>query len=65
MADSDPKTSPNAEPEAPSEANVFSYDVASQVKAAPEVKPNPNSPLAAGWYDRKRSVYSWVDRWSI
>lgn len=48
MADSDPKTSPNAEPEAPSDANVFSYDVASQVKTPVQPKPNPNSPLAAG-----------------
>jgi hypothetical protein len=46
-----PKLGPN-----PSDAPVveqentktFSYDVASQVKTDSSVKPNPNSPLAAG-----------------
>jgi len=48
MADSDPKLSPLAEPEAPEEASVFSYDVASQASSSTANKPNPASPLAAG-----------------
>jgi len=48
MADSDPRLSPLAEPEAPEEASVFSYDVASQTSSAPVNAPNPASPLAAG-----------------
>jgi hypothetical protein len=48
MADSNPKVSPNAEPKAPKDSNVFSYDVASQAKTTAPQKPNPASPLAAG-----------------
>jgi len=48
MADSDPKLSPLAEPEAPEEASVFSYDVSSQASSSTANKPNPASPLAAG-----------------
>jgi hypothetical protein len=48
MADSDPRLSPNSEPVAEKDANVFSYDVSSQSKIPSPQKPNPSSPLAAG-----------------
>jgi hypothetical protein len=48
MSDSNPTAAPNAAPEAPKDAKVFEYDVATQSKQPPAQKPNPNSPLAAG-----------------
>lgn len=48
MADSDPKMSPLAEPEAKEENNVFTYDVSSRATTPAQSKPNPASPLAAG-----------------
>lgn len=48
MSDSNPQSAPNHAPEPKAEAKVFGYDVAQQARRAPEVKPNPNSPLAAG-----------------
>jgi len=48
MADSDPKVSPIAEPEAPENSNVFSYDVSAQAGTTTQQQPNPVSPLAAG-----------------
>jgi len=51
MEELTPKVGPNLSdsPEIPPEtAHVFGYDVASQARTAPVIKPNPNSPLAAG-----------------
>lgn len=48
MADSNPTAGPNSAPETSENANVFGYNVASQVKEASAEKTNPNSPLAAG-----------------
>ena len=48
MSDSNPAAAPNSAPEPPKDAKVFGYDVAAQTKQAPDQKPNPHSPLAAG-----------------
>ena len=63
MSDSSPTTAPNSAPEAPEGANVFGYDVASEANNASNAQntPSPHSPLAAGWNDWKRSIYSWMD----
>lgn len=47
MSDSNPKSSPNHAPEKTT-GKVFGYNVAQEARRAPEQKPNPNSPLAAG-----------------
>jgi len=63
MEELTPKVGPNLSdsPETPPEAaHVFGYDVASQARTAPVIKPNPNSPLAAGWYERKGGIHSWM-----
>jgi len=54
-----PKSGPNLAdaPEAPPEnANVFGYNVASEAKKSFVPESNPNSPLAAGWYDWEGKV---------
>ena len=71
MADTQPKSGPNAADapaETPADSKTFGYDVAAQAgRGTPKAaEPNPNSPLAAGWYnDWKGSICSWMDRWII
>lgn len=51
MEESTPKVGPNesdAPSEAPENAQVFGYDVASNARTVAPTKPNPASPLAAG-----------------
>ena len=51
MTDQTPKVGPtaaDAPTEAPEQAKVFDYDVASNARTVAPSKPNPMSPLAAG-----------------
>jgi len=68
MSETTPKAGPTAadSPEVtPETAKVFDYDVASNARTVAPSKPNPASPLAAGWYVWKRSIYSQMDTRSI
>lgn len=64
MSETTPKVGPNSSdaPEAtPESAKVFDYNVAANARTVAPSKPNPASPLAAGWYDGKRSIYPAMD----